>query len=264
MGVARIAGLVAVALLGLPAAADAQGELPVGEAEGVRIVRERGAIVVVFTPHAKKLWRRVAGRRVSVLCTEFLGDGTAGGGATMRAPKRGRKIRTGDLTRGMDYCDVSLEPRRRGRSSKLVVSVPLTQRGAVFLDEREVARGLFGLLVAIDFAFEERGSGVHPTVEQVLTRFPQFRGHRDPAFRSGRYAAAQDHRLLDRRCSPRGCCGPVHGGPQALHRVRGRRPPHQRIGLHLQRVAAPRLDSRRFRCTLVLMTGTAYQRNLSR
>ena len=98
----------------------------------------------------------------------------------MRAPKRGRKIRTGDLTRGMDYCDVSLEPRRRGRSSKLVVSVPLTQRGAVFLDEREVARGLFGLLVAIDFAFEERGSGVHPTVEQVLTRFPQLRGHLIP------------------------------------------------------------------------------------
>jgi hypothetical protein len=166
-----------VALLGLPAAAHAQGELPVGEAEGVRIVRERGAIVVVFTPHAKKLWRRVAGRRVSVLCTEFLGDGTAGGGATMRAPKRGRKIRTGDLTRGLDYCEVSLEPRRRGRSSKLVVSVPLTQRGALFLDEREVARGLFGLLVAIDFAFEERGPGAYPTAEQVLTRFPQFRGH---------------------------------------------------------------------------------------
>jgi hypothetical protein len=47
----------------------------VGEDDGVRIVRERGAIVVVFTASAKKLWRRVAGRRVRVYCTEFLGTG---------------------------------------------------------------------------------------------------------------------------------------------------------------------------------------------
>jgi hypothetical protein len=78
--------VAAVVLVTLPATAVAQTPLPVGETNGVRIVRERGALVVVFTPKAKKLWRRVAGRRVSVLCTEFLPDGSAGGGTTMRAP----------------------------------------------------------------------------------------------------------------------------------------------------------------------------------
>jgi hypothetical protein len=175
--VARIAGLVGVALLGLPAAAGAQTQLPVGEAEGVRIVRERGAIVVVFTPQAKKLWRRVAGRRVSVLCTEFLDDGTAGGGTTMRAPKGGRKIRTGDLTRGMDYCNVSLEPRRRGRSSELIVSVPLTQRGAVFVDEREQVRLLMGILFLAGHLAEKRNLPGAVTAEQLLARWPRLDGH---------------------------------------------------------------------------------------
>jgi hypothetical protein len=58
-------------------------QLPVGAAQGVRIVREHGAITVVFTPRAVRLWRRVAGKRVSVLC----------------------------LTRGMDVCAVWLAPR---------------------------------------------------------------------------------------------------------------------------------------------------------
>lgn len=180
MRVAAIAGLVGVALLGVPSAAAAQGELPVGEAEGVRIVREHGAIVVVFTRQAKKLWRRVAGRRVSVLCTEFLDDGTAGGGATMRAPKRGRKIRTGDLTRGMDYCNVSLEPRRRGRSSELIVSVPLTQRGAVFLDEREQVSLLMGILFLAEDLAENRDLPGAATAEQLVARWPRLEGHLVP------------------------------------------------------------------------------------
>ena len=37
----------------------------------MRIVRERGAIVVVFTSRATRLWRRVAGKRVSVPCDEL-------------------------------------------------------------------------------------------------------------------------------------------------------------------------------------------------
>jgi hypothetical protein len=174
--VARIAGLVGVALLGVPAVAGAQTPLPVGQADGVRIVRERGAIVVAFTPHATKLWRRVAGRRVSVLCTEFLPDGSSGGGTTMRAPKRGRKIRTGDLTRGMDYCSLSLEPRRRGRSAELIVSVPLTQRGAVFLDEREKVGQLMGVLFAAGDLAEKHNLPGAATAEQLLARWPQLQG----------------------------------------------------------------------------------------
>jgi len=41
-------------------------QAPVGEARGVHIVRERGAIVVVFTQRAAKLYKRIAGRLVRV------------------------------------------------------------------------------------------------------------------------------------------------------------------------------------------------------
>ena len=43
------AALLVAALLAVPATAGAQAPLPVGETDGVRIVRERGALVVVFT-----------------------------------------------------------------------------------------------------------------------------------------------------------------------------------------------------------------------
>jgi hypothetical protein len=108
----------ALVLLVAPSSGMAQSPLPVGEAHGVRIVREKGAIVVVFTKRAAKRYQRIAGRLVEVDCTDqqprepgpprayaFLsppdpGEITAesGGGVTMRAPKRGRKLVTGDLT----------------------------------------------------------------------------------------------------------------------------------------------------------------------
>jgi len=59
------------AILSLVVAASAQAQLPVGEADGVRVFRERGAIVVKFTPRAEKLRKRVAGRLVSVLCRDL-------------------------------------------------------------------------------------------------------------------------------------------------------------------------------------------------
>ena len=185
---AVVTALLAGALLALvvPAAA---AQLPVGETDGVRIVRERGALVVVFTKPDLSLWRKVAGRRVSVLCTEFKEFGSAGGGATFRAPKRGRKLRTGDLTRGMDYCRVWLAARtvrrkQTGRVSvprELVVSIPLTQAGARFLDEEGRARAVLGVLFGADIVSERLGLDTYPTPDQLLgdkrvARLPALRG----------------------------------------------------------------------------------------
>lgn len=160
-----VIGVVTALLLALilPSAGAAQAPLPVGEADGVRIVRDRGALVVVFTQRAERLRRKVAGKPVSVLCTEFTADGSNGGGATQRAPKRGRRINTGDHTRGMDYCRVWLaartvrrggERRRRGREH--IVSIPLTQAGAVYLDEQFKAIDLLGLLTVSELGAEAR------------------------------------------------------------------------------------------------------------
>jgi hypothetical protein len=164
------AALVAVALAAVPATAAAQ-PLPVGEADGVRIVRERGAIVVVFTPSARKLWRRVAGRRVSVYCTEFMENGTAAGGSTIRAPKRGRRIRTGDLTRGLDYCDVSLDVRSGRRP---IAAIPLTQRGAVYVDEREKTSQMTSILLLAGHLAEKQSGRGAPSAEQLLARWPKL------------------------------------------------------------------------------------------
>jgi hypothetical protein len=176
--------LAAALMLVAPSAGAATVQLPVGEADGVRMVRDHsGALVVVFKPSAARLWRRVAGRKVSVFCEKgpdpdpddpgtFISED---GGTTFRAPRRGRRLRTGDLTRGMDICRVWLEARtvtrhgrrlRRGR--ELIVAVPLTQRGAVRLDERARAAAL---LTVLELA------GLHGAFESpadLVARFPQL------------------------------------------------------------------------------------------
>ena len=157
-----VALLLATALGALLAPA-AGAKLPVGEAEGVRIIRVKGAIVVVFTPQAAKLYRRVAGRRVSVFCTEVTEDGSNSGGVTQRAPKRRRPIRTGDLTRGLDYCRVSLRGGRR-----VIVSIPLTQKGAVLLDEEKNARDLMILSIFAGVAADKLHVDGAPTTAQLL------------------------------------------------------------------------------------------------
>jgi hypothetical protein len=169
---AAVAGAVLLVL-----APQAGAQLPVGETDGVRIVRERGAIVVVFTQRAARLYRRIAGKQVSVLCTEFTDDGIHSGGGGLRAPKRRRPLRTGDLTRGMDHCRVWLDARtvrRNGERQRLrrelIVSIPLTQRGAVFLDEEGKALELQSLLVLAGFLTEEGVPNPWPTAAEILGR----------------------------------------------------------------------------------------------
>ena len=183
------AAAVAALLLALaaPQTAATATTLPVGEANGVRVVRERGAIVVVFTKRAARLYRRVAGKRVNVSCTELIGGdglglgGTHSGEATLRASKRRRPLRTGDKTRGMDYCRVWLAARtvRRGRgrerqSRQLIVSVPLTQRGAVHLDEESKAFGLFGVLLFIALEADKRNWDDYPTPAELLEVLAEY------------------------------------------------------------------------------------------
>ena len=129
--------------------------------------------MVVFGPSAARLWRRVAGRRVSVLCEKGPDPDpdnpgfsfSEGGGTTFRAPRRGRRLRTGDLTRGMDVCEVSLPPRtvrrnhtRRHYPRRLIVAIPLTQRGAVRLDERARAHALLVVLEIAAVLPRQKGS----------------------------------------------------------------------------------------------------------
>lgn len=180
-----LATVVAVLLVVAPPAAAETVQLPVGEAQGVRIVRDHGAIVVVFTPRAARLWRRVAGKRVSVLCEgrsgpdEFGIVTVEGGGTTFRAPRRGRRLRTGDLTQGMDVCRVSLEPRtvtrngeRRRYRRELIVAIPLTQEGAVRLDEKARAQALLLVLSIAAADAARRDLDGYPTSAELVASLP--------------------------------------------------------------------------------------------
>jgi hypothetical protein len=183
---ALIAGVV-VLVPASSAGAQTAPKLPVGEADGVRIVRERGAIVVVFTPQARRLWRRVAGRRVSVFCEEgpepegFGFQFFSEGGGTFRAPRRGRRLRTGDLTRGMDICRVWLEPRtirRHGERTRtrreLIVAIPLSQRGAVRLDEQRRTTALVILLHYAALDADRRKLDNWPTSADLVSFVPRL------------------------------------------------------------------------------------------
>jgi hypothetical protein len=191
--VRALAVLAATVVVLAVTGATAQAALPVGESHGVRVVRERGAIVVVFSKSAAKRYRRIAGRMVAVDCTDrdpdegpprahtFIGPESPGeltevgsGGITMRAPKRGRRLATGDLTRGLDYCRVWLP--RKGKSRRLIVSVPLTQVGAIFLDEETRARRLLRLLFVAGFVAEDLNIGGWPSHAQLVGRLGREAG----------------------------------------------------------------------------------------
>ena len=176
-----VAGLVLV--LWVPAA---EAQLAVGEAQGVRIVRPGGKVVFVFTPKADRLWRRVAGRRVLVTCVAVSRPDAQGFAGTSefpdvaRVPKRGRRLVDGKLPR-LDYCNLSLPARtlRRGRRrlafpKRLLVSVPLSRRGLVLVDERARANVLGQLLLGAQIYGRRRGLPGFPTLAQLVARVPRL------------------------------------------------------------------------------------------
>lgn len=180
-----VAAGLALMLTASPAAA--QTELPVGEAKGVRVVRESGAVVVIFTARAERLYKRIAGKLVEVSCTELPDDEGPGlvtfstGAVTLRAPRRRGKLSTGDGTRGLDYCRVWLPARtvtrkggRRRLAKQIVVSVPLTQKGAVFLDEEDKASELLATLLLAGFVADELKLDVYPTHAQLIAEYPKL------------------------------------------------------------------------------------------
>jgi hypothetical protein len=198
---------VAVALMLAPAAAEAQ--LPVGEAHGVKVTRERGALVVIFKPKAAKLYKRIAGKLVQVHCTELTEEGSNGGGETLRAPLRGRKLVTGDLTRGLDYCRIWIAPRtitRKGERHRLgrqlVVSVPLTQKGAVHLDEEAKTIEMLSLGAVAALVMERQKLSGYPSYDQLIDVFPKLArrvvplaapGDTPPAGKAGWYSDGLEH-----------------------------------------------------------------------
>jgi hypothetical protein len=201
---------VTVALMLVPTAAQAQ--LPVGEADGVRVVREQGGIVAIFTPDAAKLYKRIAGKKVLVSCSRILEEATQTNENALVAPRGRGKLVTGDRSRGYDYCRLWLAPRKitiRGKSQRvprqLIVSVPLTQQGAVFLDEEMKTFAMLGVAVVAGIVEEREKLPGHPTYDQLVGKYPKIArrvvglaapGDTPPAGKIGYYSDGAQHIAL--------------------------------------------------------------------
>jgi hypothetical protein len=180
IGVKTFTGIAAlVAVLLIPSTA-AQAQLPVGEADGVRMVAQRGGVLVIFTARAEKLRRRYAGKVLEISCTDFVEDGASVFGEGLRVPRHRHRVFAGDHPRGTDYCRLWLPKRtvkRRHRrvafGRELLVSVPLTQQGAVYLDEEEKTQGIFGVLVIASLSANGEELGRYRTYDELIAKYPK-------------------------------------------------------------------------------------------
>lgn len=154
--------------------------LPTGEAKDVLIKPTGSDTVVSFHRGAAARYKVIAGRKILVTCTSL--GRPAGPGIEVEnslttdstAPKRRRPFRAGLDAGKRDYCEVSRArfSRRRGNrrttyGERVIATVPLTQRGAVFLDEREKVGGLFALVTEADILADRRRDGRYPPASEV-------------------------------------------------------------------------------------------------
>ena len=211
----RLAGIaIAVALL-VPASASAQAQLPVGESHGVRLLSRHGGVVLVFTHRADKLFKRIAGKEIDIDCTTLDEDAgiTSSGGGNVEVPRHRRRFATGDSTHGVDFCRLFLPQRKvehrtyiEERGRRLLVSIPLTQAGAVYLDEEKKT---FAMAFKAGFVFysvkERLKLSGWPTYEQVIQTYPQIGkilvklatpGDTPPPRKFGYYSDGKEHEAI--------------------------------------------------------------------
>jgi len=155
--------VLSLALLGAAPSAPAQlPQLP-GEKQGVTIARGSHGHVIRFAKPSAKVYRRLAGRRVTIRCSTVVNEsGNFVVGASvvsvMRAPRKGHRLRT-RTARGTDFCSV------RMRSGEWVAVAPVTADGRTYLDELFTAEQL-------DFPFILTADGTDgpPPTALVLQR----------------------------------------------------------------------------------------------
>lgn len=181
---AMSAGAAVALVLCAPAGvAAAQSPLPIGNDRGVVVRADAPGVVVSFRRAAARRFAVVAGRRVRVRCVNLppprLGIRvTEARSETLRAPRRRRPFRAVSVSgRGVDFCEVfraSFDRKRRGVTqrvpARLVASVPLTSRGAVYLDERELAGELSAVVTGVGTLADERRQSTFPTSQEIQAR----------------------------------------------------------------------------------------------
>jgi hypothetical protein len=206
-----IAAGLTLALL-IPSAASAQTppDLPVGEARGVRLVEDRGGLVLIFSARSAKLRERISSRYAWISCTN-LGE-MFGGAGNLDVPRHGRRVPTGFSIDDPDFCrfflrshTIKRDGSRRRAPRRVLFSIPLTQAGAVYLDEEaKTAKMLLISAIASLVKNELKLSG-HPTYAQLVQEHPKLAkllvalsapGETPLPTRIGYYSDGQEHIAL--------------------------------------------------------------------
>jgi hypothetical protein len=208
-----IATCLAVALLPASTAlAQGQTDLPVGEAHGVRLVNADGGYVLIFSQRSAKLRKRINSRYAWIECTH-LGELFSGtGSGNLDIPRRGRRVRTGFHVGDADFCRFFLRShtvKRHGHrqrvSRRVLFSIPLTQDGAVYLDEEARTATMFTISLFAAFLKDEQKLPGEPTYAQLVQEYPRLAkavvqlaapGDTPPPKKVGYYSDGQEHVAL--------------------------------------------------------------------
>jgi hypothetical protein len=212
-----LAVLLGLALLA-PAAASAEpppGKLPVGQAKGVRLVLDHGSIVLVFSNRASRLRQRINSPHAWIDCTEFPDadeEFGSGFGGNLDGPARGRRFNTGIEGSGADFCRVYLRAHTVKRPHShihvprtVLFSIPITQAGAVYLDEEAGTRRMLRASIFIAVTRDKLKLSTYPTYAQILQAYPRAKrslvalaapADAPPPKLVGYYSDGQEHTAL--------------------------------------------------------------------
>jgi hypothetical protein len=205
-------GLALALLPASTALAQGQTDLPVGRAHGVRIVNDRGGFVLIFSHRSAKLRQRINSRYAWISCTHLGDPFTSVGSGNLDIPRHGRRVRTGFSVEDADFCSFFLRShtvKHRHTSHRVsrrtLFSIPLTQAGAVYLDEESKAGNLFTIGLLASLVKHDQKLPGNPSYAQLVQAYPTLAkvvvqlsaaGDTPPPKRIGYYSDGQEHVAL--------------------------------------------------------------------
>jgi hypothetical protein len=203
------AGLTLTLLMPSAAFAQTPPDLPVGEARGVRLVEGRGGLVLIFSPRSARLRERINSRYAWISCTNMGELFSSVGGGNLDVPRHGRRVPTGFSVDDPDYCRFFLRSHTTGRDGsrrrvprRVLFSIPLTQAGAVYLDEEAKTAKMAPISTIVSLVKSELKLSGYPTYAQLVQQQPKLvnlvvalsaPGDAPPPTRIGYYSDGQEH-----------------------------------------------------------------------
>lgn len=178
----------------------------------MRIVRPHGSVVLIFSPSAARLRQRINSRYAWISCTNLDEPFSTTGSGNLDVPRHGRRVRTGFSVGGADFCQLYLRSHtvRRPHETihfpdRVLVSIPLTQAGAVYVDERTRARRLFIVDLIAELKREDAHLPGALTYDQLVQANPRATrtlvelaapGDSPPPHRIGYYSDGREHTVV--------------------------------------------------------------------